>query len=401
MTSLTLDRAHAVLPELQEIRRSLHRTPELGLELPETQRIVLDALEGLGYEITTGESLDSVVAVLRGGRRGEGADARAVLLRADMDALPVAESTGFDFASENGNMHACGHDLHTTGLIGAAKLLSACRDELAGDVVLMFQPGEEGYDGAGKMLDEGVLDAAGVPVVAAYGVHVSADQELGCIHSKPGPLMAAFSRLDITVRGRGGHASRPHTTYDPIEAGAALIGQMQEYISRRFDVFDPVVLTVGSFHGGSAANVVPDTAELRVSVRTFSEEVTGRCAVELPRLVTGFLKSHGLSADVEFETILPPTVNDDEEAEFYLETFGDLFGEEKVRRMENPRAGSEDFSRVLLAVPGSYGHIGVALPGTAPEDWESNHSPRARHSDEVLDRHALFLAELARRRLER
>ncbi|WP_084499452.1 M20 metallopeptidase family protein [Brevibacterium album] len=391
--------ADALVPRLQELRRAIHREAEVGLELPATQRKVLDALTGLELEIATGERLGSVVAVLRGGRRTE--SHQAVLLRADMDALPVAEATGFDFASPLGTMHACGHDLHVAGLVGAAHLLHGVRAHLAGDVVFMFQPGEEGYDGAGKMLDEGVLDAAGVPVVGAYGVHVSADQPLGHAYTREGSYMAAFSAMDVTVRGRGGHASRPEDALDPIEAGAALIGQLQEYLSRAFNAFDPVVLTVGSFHGGTATNVIPDAAQLSISVRTFSPEVTARCAEELPRFAERFLGAHGLGADIAFETRLPATVNDHAEARFFLETFGELFGEDRAHAVPHPRAGSEDFSRVLARVQGAYGHLGAALPGTDPAAQEVNHSPRARHSDEGLGANALFLAHLAARRLER
>lgn len=391
--------ATAVLPRLQALRRSLHREAEVGLDLPATQRKVLEELSGLDLEITTGSGLSSIVAVLRGGRRAE--SHQAVLLRGDMDALPVTEATGFSFASERGTMHACGHDLHTAGLVGAAHLLHGVRDALAGDVVFMFQPGEEGWDGAGKMLEEGVLDAAGVPVVGAYGLHVSADQPLGHAYTREGSYMAAFSAMDVTVRGRGGHASRPEDALDPIEAGAALIGQLQEYLSRSFNAFDPVVLTVGSFHGGTATNVIPDTAELSISVRTFSPEVTARCAEELPRFAERFLGAHGLGADVTFDTRLPATVNDDAEARFYLQTFADLFGEDRAHAVPHPRAGSEDFSRVLARVSGAYGHVGAAMPGTDPAEQEVNHSPRAQHSDEGLGGNALFLAHLAARRLER
>ncbi|WP_101653454.1 M20 metallopeptidase family protein [Brevibacterium ihuae] len=397
----THESAQALLPALQDLRRDLHRFPEIGLDLPQTQRRVEEALADLDVEVTRGTGLSSLTVVLRGGRRDESGAPAAVLLRGDMDALPVEEATGFGFASTNGAMHACGHDLHTTGLVGAVRLLHDIRDSLAGDVVFMFQPGEEGWDGAGRMIDEGVLEAAGVPVVAAYGVHVSADQDLGRLYSKPGSYMAAFSRMDVVIRGKGGHASRPHTTSDPIQTGAAIVGQLQEYVSRRFDVFDPIVVTVGQFTGGTAANVVPDTAALAVGVRTFSETTTTRAAAELPALVRDLAAAHGLGADVEYETVLPPTINDDAENAFYRETFAELFGEDRVELLDNPRAGSEDFSRILMAVPGSYGHLGAAMPGTVAEEQDSNHSPRARHSEDALADHALFLARLAAARLEK
>ncbi|MYM18682.1 amidohydrolase [Brevibacterium sp. 5221] len=394
--------AAALLPRLQTIRRNIHAHPEVGLDLPGTQARIEAALSGLEVEVHRGAGLSSLTVVLRGGRRDPERPV-AVLLRGDMDGLPVTEATGFEFAATNGNMHACGHDLHVTGLIGAVHLLHAARAELAGDVVFMFQPGEEGFDGAGKMLAEGVLEAAGSPVIAAYGVHVSADQALGHAYSRPGPLMAAFSKMAVTVRGRGGHAARPAQALDPIQAGAAVVGQLQEYVSRRFEAFDPVVVTVGEFHAGTAANVIPDEAFLNVGIRTFTQETTERAVVELPRLVRAIVTGHGLDADIDCETVLPPTVNDGAEAEFYLETFADLYGAQRTHRMEHPRTGSEDFSRVLMAVPGAYGHIGAAFESEpeAAAAHEVNHSPRARHSDEALGDQARFLAHLAARRLER
>lgn len=397
-TTTLVDDAEALLPDLQELRRDLHRNPEVGLDLPWTQQRVLQALEGLPLEITTGVKTSSITAVLRGGKPG-----RVVLLRGDMDGLPVREETDLDYASTTGRMHACGHDLHTAGLVGAARLLSARREEIEGSVVFMFQPGEEGFDGAGRMLDEGVLEAADAPIVAAYGVHVSADQPLGHLYSRPGPLMASFAKMLITVRGRGGHAARPAQALDPIQVGAAVVGQLQDYVTRRFDPFDPIVVTVGEFHAGTAANVIPDDARLTVGVRTFSNETSERAAVELPRLVRSIVTGHGLDADIDYRTVLPATVNDDAEAEFYLSTFADLFGADRTHRMANPRTGSEDFSRVLMAVPGSYGHIGAAFEtdADAAAANEVNHSPRARHSDEALGDQARFLAALAARRLQR
>lgn len=384
-------------PRLRDIRTRIHQNPELGLTLPATQKTVLDALHGLDLEVTTGTNLDSVVAVLRGDKRGE--NPHAVLLRGDMDALPVTEATGFEFASTNGNMHACGHDLHVTGLIGAAHILHACKSELAGDVVFMFQPGEEGHDGAGKMVDEGVLEAAGVPVVAAFGVHVSADQPPGHVYSKPGSYMASANNLEITVRGRGGHAARPEAALDPVQVGASIVGQLQEFVSRHFFAWDPVVLTVGQFQAGTAPNVIPDSAYLAASVRTFSEETTSECERVLPALVEGIAHAHGLTAEVNMYRLLPATINNNDENALYLETAEALFGTERVHLMDHPRVGSEDFSRILDLVPGSYGHFGAAY---GPEDtWEANHSPRARHTDTALGDQAAFLAALALNRLNK
>lgn len=398
MTLPTPEEARTLLPELQELRRAIHREPELGLDLPRTQQKVLDALAGLDLEIIPGKALTSLTVVLRGGKRpAEGA--KAVLLRGDMDALPVKEATGFEFSSENDNMHACGHDLHTAGLVGAVKLLHGVRDELPGDVVFMFQPGEEGQNGAGRMIEEGVLEAAGVPVVAAYGVHVSGDNELGHLFTRPGTWMSAASMMRVTVKGKGGHGSRPHTGKDPIHAGAAMVTGLQEYITRRFDLFDPVVATVGKFHGGTAVNIIPDFAVLDITVRTFSNGTTERVANELPEFMKNMARTYGLEADVEFTVGLPATINDEAETEYFLDTHRTLFGEERTHLAPNPKSGSEDFSRILARVPGTYGHIGVTMPGLDPAEQDSNHSPRAKHSDEALSDQALFLATLAHGRL--
>src|SRR6266536_2335651 len=246
--------AEVLRGELAALRRRLHQIPEIGLHLPRTQETVLAALEPLPLEISTGTDLSSVTAVLRGARPGP-----VVLLRGDMDALPVTEDSGEEFASKRpGVMHACGHDLHTAGLVGAARLLCARRDELAGDVVFMFQPGEEGYDGAGHMISEGVLDAAGRPAVAAYGLHVlSSVLPRGVFASRPGSLMAASDGLFVRVLGAGGHGARPHGALDPVPAACEMVTALQTMITRRFDVFDPVVVTVGTFYVGTRRNIIP------------------------------------------------------------------------------------------------------------------------------------------------
>ncbi|WP_349828145.1 M20 metallopeptidase family protein [Brevibacterium litoralis] len=386
-------------PALVALRRDLHRFPEVGLHLPRTQDRVLREIEHLdGLEITRGEGLSSLVVVLRGGAR-PATGAQAVLLRGDMDALPVTEGSGFDFASDNGAMHACGHDLHTAGLVGAVHLLHGIKDRLAGDVVFMFQPGEEGHDGAGKMIEEGVLEAAGVPVVAAFGVHVSGDNELGHLYTRPGTWMSAASMMNVTIRGRGAHGTRPHTGRDPVHAGAHMVTGLQEYITRRFDIFDPVVATVGVFEGGTAVNVIPDTARMEVTVRTFSNHTTERVLTELPEFMRNTARTYGLEAEVEFTVGLPATINDEAETAFFLDTFTDLFGSSRVHVMPNPKSGSEDFSKILQRVPGTYGHIGVAPAGEDPAAQPSNHSPLVRHSDDALGDQALFLATLAERRL--
>src|SRR5215472_6976726 len=254
------DEAVAISAELTELRRSIHAEPEIGLDLPLTQAKVLGALDGLPLEITKGQSLTSVTAVLRGAKPG-----KTVLLRGDMDALPVTERTGLPYSSRiNGAMHACGHDLHTAMLAGAAKLLSARQADLAGNVIFMFQPGEEGPGGGRIMVEEGVLDAAGERPVAAYALHVASSYlPVGCaVRLRP---VSAADTLHVTVHGRGGHGSQPHRAADPVPAACELVLALQAMVTRQFDVFDPVVVTVGMFHAGTADNVIPDEDQFRAT----------------------------------------------------------------------------------------------------------------------------------------
>ena len=391
------DDAQELANDLAEIRHTIHQHPEIGLELPVTQRTVLEHLDGLGLEITTGTSLSSVTAVLRGKPGGP-----TVLLRGDMDALPVTEGTGVEFASKvHGAMHACGHDLHTTMLLGAARLLSAHRDELDGDVVFMFQPGEEGWDGAGAMIAEGVLDASGRRADSAYGIHVSSGLlPRGVFTTRPGTLMAASDGLHVTVRGEGGHGSTPHSAKDPVSVAAQLVGDLQTLVTRRFDVFDPAVVTVGYFHAGTRRNIIPDEAEFDATVRTFSDEARARMADEAVRLCEHVAAGYGMSVDAEYTAEYPVTVNDAAQAAFAAEVSRELFGDDGYEPMDSPLTGAEDFSRVLAQVPGCYLFLG-ACP---TEEWAtapSNHSPRAAFDDSVMPRGVLLHSELAIRALRR
>ncbi len=319
------DDAQELANDLAEIRHTLHQEPEIGLDLPLTQRTVLEQLDGLGLEISTGSALTSVTAVLRGKPGGP-----TVLLRGDMDALPVTEATGVEFASKvHGAMHACGHDLHTTMLLGAARVLSAHRDELDGDVVFMFQPGEEGWDGAGAMIAEGVLDASGRRADSAYGIHVSSGLlPRGRFTTRPGTLMAASDRLHVTVRGEGGHGSTPHSAKDPVSVAAQLVGDLQTLVTRRFDVFDPAVVTVGYFHAGTKRNIIPDEAEFDATVRTFSQAARERMAAEAVRLCEHVAAGYGMSVDADYTAEYPVTVNDDTHAAFAAQVAREVFGED-------------------------------------------------------------------------
>jgi amidohydrolase len=389
------DDAISLADELVRLRRSLHATPEVGLDLPRTQETVLAALDGLPLEISTGEGLSSVTAVLRGGQPGP-----TVLLRGDMDALPVAERTGLPFAAPGDRMHACGHDLHTTMLAGAARLLSAHRDQLAGDVVFMFQPGEEGFDGAGHMLAEGVLDASGQRPVAAYALHVTSGMHAsGLFTGRGGPQLAASNVLDVTVRGAGGHGSQPHKSLDPIPAACEMVTALQTWITRTFDVFDPVVLTVGDFHAGTQSNIIPDTARFTATVRSFSAANAERLRTGLVAVCEGIAAAHGLAADARFLDQYPVTVNDHAETAFAAQTVREALGEERFEPMANPILGAEDFSRVIDEIPGAMVFLGACLPDRDPETAPSNHSPLAAFDEAVLPDGTALYAELAARRL--
>jgi len=319
-----------------------------------------------------------------------------------MDALPVTEATGLTFISRHeGAMHACGHDLHTAGLVGAARLLAARRDELAGDIVFMFQPGEEGWDGAGYMIAEGVIDAAGRPADAAYGLHVqSSVVKRGTFTSRPGPLMAASDGLFVKVIGAGGHGSRPHAALDPVPAACEMVTALQTMLTRRIDVFEPVVITVGQFHAGTRRNIIPDEATFEATIRTFNPDVRAQVAKYAVELCESIAAAYGLQVEASYDGEYPVTANNADEHDFVAATAREVFGEERFFELPNPITGSEDFSRVLDLVPGAYMFLGACTTDD-PENAPTNHSPRATFDDSVLGDGAAMLAELAVRRLAR
>jgi hippurate hydrolase len=399
----TLELAHSLSDEIIALRRRLHRVPELGNELPITQGLVLDALDGLDLEVSVGKEVSSVVAVLRGGAEpADGRERQVVLLRGDMDGLPVTEDLDLEYRSTHeGLMHACGHDLHVAGLVGAARILHDLRGDLAGDVVLMFQPGEEGPGGAEPMIREGLLEAAGRRVDAAYALHVySAEFPRGMWFGRPGPLMAAVDEVKVRVVGRGGHGSAPFRTKDPIPVACEMVLALQSMVTRTFDVFDPVVVTVGRIAGGTKENIIPDDAVFEATLRSLSDDTRLALRERLERLVRGIAAAHGLEVEVDFTIGYPVTVNDPDEYEFARETIVDLFGPERYATMVEPEMGSEDFSFVGQEVPSAYVNLSVC-PTDAWEEAPDNHSPRAEFDDALLPDAAALLAELALRRLRR
>ncbi|MEU7555356.1 M20 family metallopeptidase [Streptomyces sp. NPDC044571] len=376
-----LAEAHALLPDTVALRRSIHRFPELGLHLPRTQRAVLEALDGLGLDVATGSGLSSVTATLEGARPGP-----AVLLRADMDALPLDEETGLDFASRvPGAMHACGHDMHTAMLVTAARLLSARRSQLAGRVVFMFQPAEESDGGARHMIDEGVLETAdGRGVRSAFALHVTTRFDSGTVHLRSGPTFAASDRLHVTVRGRGGHASAPHLALDPVPVACEIVQAVQSMVTRTVYIFDPAVVTIASLHAGTAGNVIPETAELRGTFRTLSPATRQLVREGITRVAHHVAAAHGARVEVELTEGYPPVVNDDARTAALHDTAAVLLGPDRVHRLPQPFMGAEDFSYVLQQVPGTMAFLGARPPGVAPEEAPDFHSNRVVFDEEAL-----------------
>jgi amidohydrolase len=363
-----LDEAKGQLSAAVALRRKIHRRPELGLQVPATQQAVLEALSGLGLEVELGRRSTSIVATLVGGRPG-----KSILLRADMDALPLREETGLEFASESAEvMHACGHDAHVAMLDGAAHLLAARRAELPGRVVLMFQPGEEGHHGARVMLEEGLLEREDPPS-AAFAIHITPTMPAGFVATRGAALLAANDEFVIRIRGRGGHASMPHDALDPIPVACEVVQALQSYVTRRVNAFDPAVLTVAKIEAGTTFNVIPETATLCGTLRTFSERTREQVRSDLPRLVEGIAGGHGATAEVKLSKGYPVTVNDAAFADFSLAVARDLLGEDKAFPLPSPFMGAEDFSYVLQRVPGAMVFLGAAPDGSrAPAPNHSN-----------------------------
>ncbi|MFL6203754.1 MAG: M20 family metallopeptidase [Acidimicrobiales bacterium] len=378
-----LDEAGAQLEDAVDLRRRIHEKPELGNHLPGTQAMVLEALDGLPLTVTPGSSLSSVVAVLDGAEPGP-----TVLLRGDMDALPMPEDTDLEFKSTvAGAMHACGHDSHVAMLAGAAQLLSERRGRLHGRVAFMFQPGEEGHDGAKHMLDDGLLATAAAgaePVSLAFAIHQSPTIPSGMIAAKGGPLMASADTFLITVRGRGGHASMPHHASDPIPIACEMVGAFQSMVTRRVDVFDPAVVTVARIQAGTTSNVIPETAELYGTVRTVSEKARDAVLADIEQVAKGLAAAHGATAEIEIQRGYPVTVNDPDAAAFALATATRLLGAEQAVEMPTPVMGAEDWSYVLQQVPGAMAFLGTRPKGVSPRDVAPNHSNRM-----VLDEEAM------------
>jgi len=383
--------AGALSEALRTIRRDLHQNPEFGWDLPNTLERVLREVDGLG-DVFLGEGMTAAAVLIKGGKPGP-----TVLLRADMDALAVIEDTGLDFASTNGYMHACGHDLHIAMGIGAVKLLHKHKSELNGDVVVWFQPGEEGLAGADRMLEQKMHLVSGSKPVAAYGVHVFSVYPKGMFGSRPGPLMAAAGGFIATFNGSGGHGSMPWLSRDPISPMAQSISTLQSAINKRLDVFDDVVVNVGWVKAGNdhTENVIPETASFGATVRTFSENHSELIRDVVADVLEGAAKSFGVEVSIEWMPASKVLMNDAASVLRSRKVIAELFGEGRYLDMPNPIPGGEDFASVLDEIPGAFIFMGAAPDGVDPRTAPSNHSNKAVFDDDVLPLGAAFLAAMA------
>jgi hippurate hydrolase len=391
MTEDVLTQAKAMLPELQALRRQLHQIPEFGLELPKTLDLILKQINGLG-EITTSKEISSAVLHIKGDQPGP-----TVLLRADMDALAVIEDTNLDYASTNGFMHACGHDLHMAMGVGAAKILSSRKSEIKGDVIIFFQPGEEGHHGADVMIDQGDLMVSGSKPIRAYGLHVFSSYPLGMMGSKAGPLMASAGDLFVTVTGSGGHGSMPWLSKDPISVLTEIMSALQTMVTKRFNAFDPVIVNIGWLKAGDTAttNVIPESASFGATVRVFSEENATKLKKYTTELAESIAKAFGLSATVEFTRATKVLVNDASAIQAVEKVTTKLFGAGRYVNLPAPIAGGEDFASIVHEIPGAFVFMGAAPPGVDPSTAATNHSNKAVFDDSVLADGAALLVELA------
>ena len=380
-----------MLPELQSLRRKLHQIPEFGLELPNTLKVILDEISPLG-EITLGKSITSAVLHIKGDLPGP-----TVLLRADMDALAVIEDTGVPYASTNGFMHACGHDLHMAMGVGAAKILASRKSELKGEVIIFFQPGEEGHHGADVMIEEQALMVSGSKPIRAYGLHVFSSYPVGMMGSRSGPLMASAGDLLVTVTGSGGHGSMPWLSKDPISVLNEIMSSLQTMVTKRFSAFDPVIVNIGWVRAGDTAttNVIPETASFGATVRVFSEENATKLKQYTQELVDSIATGFGLSATIEFTRATKVLMNDPQAISSVEKVTSELFGTSRYINLPTPIAGGEDFASIVSEVPGAFVFMGACPPGTDHTTAATNHSNKAVFDDSVLGDGAALLASLA------
>ena len=362
-------------PEIQAWRRDIHQHPELLYDVHRTAAFVADRLREFGCdEVATGLGKTGVVGVIKGKKAARNGDLNVIGLRADMDALPIEEATNLPYASKTpGKMHACGHDGHTAMLLGAARYLAETRN-FAGNAVVIFQPAEEGGAGADAMIKDGLMDRFGIEQV--YGMHNGPGIPIGAFAIRPGPIMAATDELNITIEGHGGHASRPHKCIDSVLVGAQLIAALQQIVSRNVDPLESAVISVCEFHAGTARNVIPQTAELRGTVRTLTAEVRQFVERRIGEVVAGIAQITGAKIDLNYQRGYPVTINHPAQTERAVEIAKEVAGANNVHETP-PLMGGEDFSFMLEARPGAFIFCGNG-------DSAGLHHPAYNFNDEAI-----------------
>lgn len=370
--------------DMTKWRRHLHTIPELAMECPETAAFVADRLREFGVdEIHEGIGQTGLVAIING--RGDGP---TIGLRADMDALPIVEETGLEYASTRpGKMHACGHDGHTTMLLGAARYLAETRN-FSGRVALIFQPGEESGGGAEVMVNEGMMERFDIAQV--YALHNLPGVEFGGFSTSPGALMAAVDTFHVHIQGVGGHGAMPHETRDPVMAACGIAQAIQTIVSRNHYALDDLVISVTQIHTGTVDNVIPDTAYINGTVRTFDPKVQAMVQDRMAAIVAGQAASYGVTAELNYEIGYPATINDAEKSQFAVKVAGEIAGDSHVVADAGREMGAEDFSYMLQARPGAYLFLGQG-------DGAGLHHPKYNFNDEVAPIGASFFARLVER----
>lgn len=386
---MTAEQIRSAIQDIEEnviaIRHRLHRRPELGFEEHETAQLIIETLQELPVRLTTGILGTGICAELIpvGGEKDSGDTGKpvpALLIRADMDALPIQEDTGLPFSSEKpGLMHACGHDGHVAILLGTVMVLSRFRDQIPGTVKFMFQPAEETEGGAKGMIEAGVLREP--TVGAAVGLHLWGGTERGIVEYRSGPMMASPDVFDITIKGRGGHAAMPHMCIDPVPIAAAVIQQLQTVVSRQVDPLDAAVISVCTVNGGSVHNVIPNEVTLQGTVRTFLPEVREAIPKRIEQIVKHTTEMYGAEFELDYQFRYPPVVNNPEVTELVRRSACTILGTEQVRELERPNMGGEDFAYLTEAVPASFFYLGIA---PSPDKPVQHHHPKFEIDDSVL-----------------
>ena len=376
-----INRIAAYADDMKTWRQHIHSNPELGMHCEKTAAFVVERLREFGItDIHTGIATSGVVAIIEG--QGDGP---TIGLRADMDALPLTEITGLDYASQNaGKMHACGHDGHTTMLLGAARYLAETRN-FKGRVALIFQPAEETGGGAEVMLQEGVLDR--FEIKELYALHNAPGTPKGHFYTMPGPIMAAVDTFTINIQGKGGHGAYPHETVDPLAAGVNIVQAIQTIVSRNHNPIDELVVSVTQFHAGTVDNIIPDTAFINGTIRTFDKKVQAMVRKRLTEIVEGHSLSFGVQAKLDYVVGYPATINDPDKTSFAAKVARAISGEDAVTEEGNSEMGAEDFSYFLEKRPGSYLFIGNG-------DTAGLHHPAYNFDDEISAVGASFFAKL-------